>query len=144
MNDFRQSTKRHQTRNFNTVGHRQYARSSSSSSSSSSNNSSQRAFVNLDSENLKRPYIISVNTSAKEITGTITAQGKVIKQLNSDRTQFNLSPYLSVGKNTIEILAQYSPSSSEIEVKLVGLDTEVVQQTRGSGVLTYTLTVMVL
>ena len=141
MNDFRQSTKRHQSRNFNTVGHRQYARSSSSSSR---NNSSQRAFVNLDSENLKRPYIVSVNTSAKELTGTVTAQGKVIKQLNSDRTQFNLSPYLSVGKNTIEILAQYSPSSSEIEVKLVGLDTEVVQQTRGSGVLTYTLTVMVL
>ena len=141
MNDFHQSTKRHQSRNFNTVGHRQYARSSSSSSS---NNSSQQAFVNLDSENLKRPYIVSVNTSAKELTGIVTAQGKVIKQLNSDRTQFNLSPYLSVGKNTIEILAQYSPSSSEIEVKLVGLDTKVVQQTRGSGVLTYTLTVMVL
>lgn len=141
MNNFSRFTNRYQTNNFNTVGSRQYARSSSRSSS---NTTFQQAVVNIDVENLKRPYILSVNTSANQLTGTLTTKGKVVKQLNSDRSQFNLSPYLSSGKNTIEILAQYSPSSSIVEIELSGLDTKVVQRTRGCGVLKYTLMIMVL
>ena len=150
MNDFRQYTNRRRTRSSNTVAYRQYGGSSSSfsrsssSSSSTNSNTSQRALVNLDAENLKLPYILTIDTSAQQITGTVTAEDTEIKQINSDRTEFNLSPYLSVGTNTIKISAQYSPCSSEIKVQLLGLDTQIVQQTAGSGVLTYTLTIVVL
>jgi hypothetical protein len=84
-----------------------------------------------------------VKASCTQLTGQVNINGRVIKQLNNNNNQFNLSPYLSFGKNIIEILASYSPSLSLIEVAFLGIDSKIVQHTRGSGVLKYTLTVVV-
>ena len=129
-----------QTRQFSRPGIRHYAKSSSTSTT---NNSYQQATINIDAQNLELPYILRVNISGTQLNGHIKIDGKVIKRLNLSNHQFNLSPYLSIDKNIIEILAQYNPPSSAVEIELLGCDTRVVQQTSGSGVLNYTLTVMV-
>lgn len=139
MRNFSSSTSR-QRKSSSRPGIRHYARSSSTSSA---NNSYQQAAINIDSQNLELPYILRINISGTQLIGHIKVNGKVIKQLNLNNHQFNLSPYLSIDQNTIEILAQYNPPSSAVEIELLGCDTRVVQQTSGSGVLNYTLTVMV-
>ncbi len=139
-------------RNFNSSTSRQSVSSSSVSanghhnrsySSSTQNSSYQQAAVNINNKNLVNPYILSVKASGSQLTGQVQVNGKVIKQLNIKNNQFNLSPYLSIGKNIIEILASYSPSRSLIEVALLGLDTKIVQQTSGTGMLKHTLIVIV-
>lgn len=139
MINFSSSSSRQTIRNSSTSGRRYYARSSSTSSQ---NGSEQQAAVNIDSQNLELPYLLSVNISGTQLTGKIKVDGKVIKRLNNNNNRFNLSPYLSIGKNTIEVLAQYLPRSSSIGVEFLGSDTRVVQKTGGNGVLRYILTVM--
>ncbi len=140
MINFSSSSSRQTIRNSSISGRRYYARSSSTSGQ---NGSYQQAAVNIDSHNLELPYLLSVNISGTQLTGKIKVDGKVIKRLSNNNNQFNLSPYLSIGKNTIEVLAQYFPPSSSIGVEFLGSDTRVVQQTSGSGVLRHILTVMV-
>ena len=141
MRNFSSSSSRQRMRSSSNFARRHYARSSSTCSQKGSY---QQATVNIDSQNLGLPYILSVNISGTQLTGQVRINNQVVEQLSSNNNQFNLSPYLSIGKNTIEILAQYFPSSSSsIGVELVGSDTRVTQQTSGSGVLRYTLTVVV-
>ena len=140
MRNFSSSSSRQRMRSSSNFARRHYARSSSTCTQKGSY---QQATVNIDSQNLGLPYILSVNISGTQLTGQVRINNQVVEQLSSNNNQFNLSPYLSIGKNTIEILAQYFPSSSSIEVELVGSDTRVTQQTSGSGVLRYTLTVVV-
>lgn len=139
-------------RNFNSSSSRQSIRSSTISghgyhnrsySRSTQNSSYQQATVNIDLKNLRQPYILSVKSSGTQLTGHVRVNGKVIKQLNINDDQFNLSPYLAIGKNTIELSASYSPSRSLIEIALLGTDTRIVQQTSGTGILRHTLIVVV-
>ncbi len=140
MINFSSSTSGQRIKNSSTSGRIHYARSSSTSTQ---NGSCQQATVNIDSKNLGIPYILSVKISDTQLTSQVKVNGKLIKQLNSNNNQFNLSPYLLIVKNTIEILAPYSPSLTFMGVELLGPDTRVVQQTSGIGVLTHTLIVIV-
>lgn len=140
MRNFSSSSSRQRIRSSSNFARRHYARSSSTCTQKGSY---QQATVNIDSQNLGLPYILSVNISGTQLTGQVRINNQVVEQLSSNNNQFNLSPYLSIGNNIIEILAHYFPSSSSIGVELVGSDTRVTQQTSGSGVLKYTLTVVV-
>ena len=140
MKNFSSSRSRQRIRSSTISGRRYYTKSSSTSTQ---NGSCQQATVNVDSKNLGLPYILSVKISGTQLPSQVKVNGKLIKQLNSNNNQFNLSPYLLIGKNTIEILAPYSPSLTFMGVELLGPDTRVVQQTSGTGVLRHTLVVIV-
>ncbi len=140
MRNFNRSTSRQSVSSSSVSGNGYHNRSYSSSTP---NSSYQQAVVNINHKNLANPYILMVKASCTQLTGQVKVNGKVIKQLNINNNQFNLSPYLLLGKNTIEISASYSPSLSLIEVALLGLDSRIVQQTRGSGILKHTLIVIV-
>ena len=140
MKNFSSSASRQRIRNSTISGRRYHTRSSSTSTQ---NGSHQQASVNVDSKNLRLPYILSVKISGTQLTGQVKVNGKVIKELNSNNNEFNLSPYLLISKNTIEILTQDCPSLSFIGVELLGPDTRVVQQASGTGVLRHTLIVIV-
>jgi uncharacterized protein YxeA len=103
----------------------------------------QKSILNLDAVNLNQPHILSINTSGNQLNGQITVNGKLIKQINSNQIQMNLSPYLSVGQHTVEVTANYTPPSSAISVEIYGPGVSVTQQTNGSGTLNYTLSVTV-
>ncbi len=139
-------------RNFSSSVSRQRSRSSTisrsrcstrSSSTSTQNSSSQQAALNIDAKNLGLPYILNVKISGNKPTGQVKVNGQLIKQLNSNNNQFNLSPYLLSGKNRIEILVPYFPSLTFMDVELLGPDTRVVQQTSGIGALSHTLIIIV-
>lgn len=140
MRNFNRSTSRQSVSSSSVSGNGHHNRSYSSSTQ---NSSSQQAAVNINHKNLANPYILIVKGSCTQLTGQVKVNGQVIKQLNINNNQFNLSPYLLLGKNTIQISASYSPSLSLIEVALLGLDSRIVQQTRGSGMLKHTLIVIV-
>ncbi len=134
------STSKQKIRSSNVSSSRNYSRSSSTSTH---NGSCQQASINVDSKNLGLPYILNIKISGTQLTGQVKVNGRIIKQFNSNNNQLNLSPFLSIGKNTIEILAPYSPSLTFMRVELLGPDTRVFQQTSGTGVLSHTLIVIV-
>ncbi|MGV2826833.1 hypothetical protein [Myxosarcina sp. GI1(2024)] len=140
MRNFNSSSSRKSSRSSTIAGRRYHNRSYGRSTQ---NSSYQQASVNIDPKNLEQPYILSIKSSATQLTGQILVNGKVIKQLNINDDRFDLSPYLAIGKNTIEILASYSPSLSLIEIALLGTDTRIVQQSSGTGILKHTLIVIV-
>ncbi len=104
----------------------------------------QATTINFSAETLKQPYWLSIRTfSANQIRGQITLNGKVIQVLNRDSTTINLSPYLKVGRQAIAITGTYSPPDALVTIELQGKNTQVKQQTSGSGLLDQFLTVEV-
>src|SRR5579883_800915 len=114
----------------------------SSQTTSESSGYQQNSF-DLDAANLKRPNILSINTSGRLLIGQITINGKVVKNIRSSKEKINLSPLLSVGEQTVNISARYFPASASASVELNGPGTKVTQQTSGDGILKYSMTVNV-
>lgn len=88
--------------------------SSSVSSYSSSSDSSayQHSSLSLNAVNLRQPHLLKINSSATQLTGEITVNGKVVKRFSHSREEINLSPLLSVGEQKVQISARYAPASS--------------------------------
>jgi len=104
---------------------------------------SQRSTLNLNAANLSQPHILSINSSATQLRGQIVVDGKVVKKLNKNSSEVNLSPYLSVGQHNVEITARYSPPTSGVNIQINGPGTNVTQQNSGEGALNYKIDVNV-
>ena len=104
----------------------------------------QKSSLTLSAANLSKPHILSINTSGAQMTGEITVNGKVVKQISNDKNvNIDLSRYLSVGEQKVEISARYNPPSSSVKVELSGPGTNVTQQNSGNGALNYSIDVSV-
>ncbi|MBW4635689.1 MAG: hypothetical protein KME30_28570 [Iphinoe sp. HA4291-MV1] len=104
----------------------------------------QKSSLNLSAANLSKPHILSINTSGAQMTGEITVNGKVVKQISNDKNaKVDLSRYLSVGEHKVEVSARYNPPTSSVSVELSGPGTSVTQQNSGNGTLNYTMDVSV-
>ncbi len=103
----------------------------------------QRSTLNLNAANLSQPHILSINSSATQLRGQIVVDGKVVKKLNKNSSEINLSPYLSTGQHNVEITARYSPPTSGVNVQINGPGTNVAQQNSGDGALNYKIDVNV-
>ena len=78
------------------------------------------------------------------MTGEISVNGKVVKQISNEKNvNIDLSRYLSVGEQKVEISARYNPPSSSVSVELNGPGTNVTQQNSGNGALNYSMDVSV-
>lgn len=104
----------------------------------------QKTSLNLSAANLSKPHLLSIHTSDAQMTGEITVNGKVVKQISNEKNvNIDLSRYLSVGEQKVEISARYNPPSSSVSVELNGPGTNVTQQNSGNGALNYTMDVSV-
>ncbi|MBD2608890.1 hypothetical protein H6G81_31330 [Scytonema hofmannii FACHB-248] len=103
----------------------------------------QRSTLNVDAASLSQPHILSINSSATQLKGQIVVDGKVVKRLNKNSSEINLSPYLSMGQHNVEITARYSPPTSGVSVQINGPGTNVAQQNSGDGALNYKIDVNV-
>lgn len=103
----------------------------------------QRSTLNVDAASLSQPHILSINSSATQLKGEILVDGKVVKKLNKNSSEVNLSPYLSIGQHNVEITARYSPPTSGVNVQINGPGTNVAQQNSGDGALNYKIDVNV-
>ncbi|BAZ17296.1 hypothetical protein NIES4071_91740 [Calothrix sp. NIES-4071] len=111
----------------------------SNTSEQSNSSSIQRSSLNLSATNLKQPQILKINASHARLQGEISVNGKVVQRLNDNTTELNLSPYLSVGQQKVEISARYSPSTAAVSVEVQGSGNNISQQTSGTGTVNYTL-----
>ncbi|WP_026735621.1 hypothetical protein [Fischerella sp. PCC 9605] len=116
-----------------------FASQQSSTTSSSSSSGYQKSSLNLSAANLRQPHILRINTSGSQLSGEITVNGKVVKRLNDNQVEINLSPLLSVGEHIVEISGRYAPASSGVSIELSGPGVSSSQQTSGNGVVNYTL-----
>ncbi|MEL6460910.1 MAG: hypothetical protein AAFQ91_22170 [Cyanobacteria bacterium J06621_15] len=117
--------------------------SSSSTTFTSNSSSYQRGKVGLSAVNLSKPHILKIETSAAQLNGKIIVNGKIVKSLNSKKTEIDLSRYLSVGEHKVEISANYAPKNSPVKVEFNAPNSNVTQQTNGNGTLNYQLDVSV-
>lgn len=89
----------------------------------------QTTAISLGSTALKTPQILSVKaTGNTKLIGQITVNGKAIAKLQDDRVSLNLSSYLTLGINKIEILGSYKPETASVEIQFFGSDTLATQQ----------------
>ncbi len=128
-----------QVRTFSTHSHSTSQSTYSSSQSSSQHHSS----LNLRSRELGQPHILAIATSGSAMTGQITLNGKIIQQIQETRTEINLSPYLSVGQHTLEILVSYTPPSASMSVEFTAPGTQVMNQTSGNGQMSHIFNIRV-
>lgn len=116
---------------------------SSASQQSSSSSSYQKSSVGVNAANLGKPHMLSVKSSANQLTGEIRIDGKVVKQIRNNKVDINLSPYLSMGEHKVEISARYSPADSDVSIEFNAPGTSNNQQTSGNGSINYQMDVSV-
>ena len=123
----------------------QHSTSSSgyTSQRSSSSYGSQESTLSLNKADLNEPHMLSIKTSGKRLIGKIVVNDELVKQLRGDEVEFDLSPYLSVGENTVEINARYAPASSSVDIEMNGPETNVSQQNSGNGTISSNINIMV-
>jgi hypothetical protein len=106
---------------------------------SSNSSQTQTTVIDIDSPALRTPHVLKVSAPVNtKLSGRILINGKVIQQFGNQGISLNLSPYLSRGKQTIEISGRYTPAQSSMQVNFSGAGTQVSQQTGGNGVLKQT------
>ncbi len=112
-------------------------------SQQSNSSSFQKSTLNLQAANLQNPHVLKINSTGTQLQGKISINGKVVKQLNNNQSEFNLSPYLSVGQQKVEISANYTPPSAAVNVEVNGSGNNISQQTGGNGSLNYKLDLII-
>lgn len=109
------------------------------------NVTTQTTIINLSSDELQESYVLKISGSRynSQLTGNIKLNGLIIAKLTDNSTQINLSPLLNKGKNTINIIGNYTPITSAFKVELIGVNTQVTQENTGNGNIENTLIVYV-
>jgi hypothetical protein len=115
----------------------------SQDSSSEYSSSIQESTISLSSVNLKEPQTLKISSSGTKLKGEISINGKVVQSLDKNQSEINLSPYLSTGKQKVEIKANYTPASADVSVEMSGSGSNISQQTSGNGTLNYILNLTV-
>ncbi len=114
-----------------------------SNQQSNSSSNFQRSTLNFPAANLNQPHVLKINSTGTQLQGEIIINGKVVKQLNNNQSEINLSPYLSTGQQKVEISANYTPPSAAVNVEVNGSGNNISQQTGGNGSLNYKLDLMI-
>ncbi|MDJ0510623.1 MAG: hypothetical protein QNJ64_15415 [Crocosphaera sp.] len=96
----------------------------------------QSTSINLNHNDLSQPLVLTIKAlNGANIKGEIYLNGQVIKTLQGNTTEVNLSNYLSRGNYGILITGMYYPSQSSVSITLDGNGTQVSQQTGKTGLL---------
>jgi hypothetical protein len=97
----------------------------------------QSTTTNLSFADLKQPHLFKISAvdAPVQITGKISFNGRLIQNINTRSTQFNLSPLLRRGRNVIRVSGQYRPKDAIVAIELKGAETRMRQEVSGSGVL---------
>jgi hypothetical protein len=105
----------------------------------------QETTINLDSNELKQPQMLSISSSQTltQMTGDIKVNGKSIKKLSRNSTQINLAPSLKLGKNIVVVSGRYSPANISVKFEFITPNNHVSQQVAGSGYINQILVIKV-
>lgn len=92
----------------------------------------------------QQPYTLRISApEGTNLTGEVTLDGKVVRELKGNRVEINLSELLTKGQRRVRISGKYNPKQSPVLVELVGPGTQISQQTSGYGTLDQNLDINV-
>jgi hypothetical protein len=103
----------------------------------------QATTISLNSDDLRQPHFLRVSTAAAQLNGRIELDGKLVQTLKNSRVQIDLSPKLTQGRHILSISGEYRPTNASVQIELIGPNTQVSQQTAGSGSINQTLIIEV-
>jgi hypothetical protein len=115
-----------------------FTNSKSSSLLGSSNY--QKATISVKKENLGQPHMLKINSGGSKLKGEIVMNNQVIQEINDNKLEINLSPYLSKGEQILKVRGKYEPASSTVDLELSSPENNTIQQSSGTGKLDYQLT----
>lgn len=108
----------------------------------------QSSSVSIDRADLSQPHILRVQGSAnnspvqmKKID--VKVNGKLVKSIANSSLELNLAPMMKTGSYEVEISATAPSSDDTISVNFNGKNTNVTQQSSGSGTVNQKLVINV-
>jgi hypothetical protein len=104
--------------------------------------SKQETTINLNEDDLKENLLLKINT-ANNFAGNIKVNGKNIKKIEGNSTEISLLKLLKKGKNIIEINGVDKSIGSTLRVELIGANTQISQESGGSGDIQHILVIYV-
>ncbi|MEA5510901.1 hypothetical protein VB715_14095 [Crocosphaera sp. UHCC 0190] len=95
----------------------------------------QQTQINLSQSELDSPYFLTISTGEKntQLTAEIYLNGNLIQRFNHSQNIIDLSPYLTPGRQVILISGNYTPNNDSVMLELKGKNTQIRQETAGSG-----------
>jgi hypothetical protein len=100
----------------------------------------QKTAISVKKENLGQPHILKINSSGSKFKGEIVMNNLVIQEIDSNKLEINLSPYLSRGEQILQVRGKYEPPASTVDLELSSPENNTIQQSSGTGKLDYQLT----
>jgi hypothetical protein len=107
------------------------------SNSISGANSYQNTVITVKAEQLKQPHILVINFDGSKLQGEIVMNNQVIQKFDDKKIEINLSPYLSRGKQILQVKGNYQPASSTVNLEFNSPENNTIQQSSGTGKLDY-------
>ncbi len=105
--------------------------------------------VSLDRADLSQPHILRVrgsmnNTVIPMERVDVKLNGKIVKSIANSSLELNLAPLMTAGRYEVEVSGTTPQSDATISLNFTGTNTQVNQQSSGSGVIKQKLTINVL
>lgn len=97
------------------------------------NTSIQQTTINLNKSDLVQPHWLTINSTNSLTQLTIKINGKVVQKIPKNNARINLAPFLKKGKNIVSISSSYTSIDTSIKVEFSGINTQIGQETSGSG-----------
>ena len=104
--------------------------------------SKQETTINLTEDDLQEDLLLKINT-ANNFAGNIKINGKNIQKIEGNSTEISLLKLLKKGKNIIEINGVDKSIGSTLRVELIGANTQISQESGGSGDIQHILVIYV-
>ena len=104
--------------------------------------SKQETTINLTEDDLQEDLLLKINT-ANNFAGNIKINGKNIKKIKGNSTKISIFKLLQKGKNILEINGVQKSTGANLQVELIGTNTQISQESGGSGNIQHTLVINV-
>ncbi len=94
--------------------------------------------ISIDRYDLRQPHILRVRGAMNNVAVPmkrvdVKLNGKVIKSIANSSLELNLAPMMTVGRYEVEVSGNTPDSDATISLNFSGINTQVNQQSSGSG-----------
>jgi hypothetical protein len=109
----------------------------------SDNGQAQSTTISLDRADLRQPQMLRVQGSGKMERIDVKINGKLVRSIANGSIELDLAPMMTVGSYQVEISGTSPRSDDTISLTFTGTNTNVTQQSSGSGIVKQLLVINV-
>jgi hypothetical protein len=91
--------------------------------------------ISLDRSDLRQPHILRVQGSGNMERVDVKINGKLVKSIANGSIELNLAPMMTAGRYEVEISGTSPRSDDTISLTFIGKNTNITQQSSGSGII---------